>query len=145
MREMVDAGDKSVNEEQTNEPSKQQPKKPRTFWDLVIENPEAAASFITAMLSNLKPYADKLIQYQQDKQKHEITMERAVSKFASVILTISLVGTFAFGLLIGILVYFHTVSGDALLFYVGVVMGFLLSLIRKQMPGFGDKGDETAP
>lgn len=145
MRKMVDSDDKSVNEEHTNKSSKQQPNKPGTFWDFVIENPEAAVSFITALLSNLKPYADKLIQYQQDKQKHEITMEKTVSRFASIILTISLVGTFAFGLLIGILVYFHTVSGEALLFYVGVVMGFLLSLIRKQMPGFGDNDDESAP
>ena len=130
------------NEKRADGPSKWEPEKTKTFWDVVTENPEEASKFITTVFSNLKPYADKFVQYKEDERRHEIAMEKTVSKFASVILTVSLVGTFGFGVLIGFLVYYHMVSADGFLFYVGVVMGFLLSLIRKQMPGFGDGENE---
>ena len=133
------------NHGESDEDKSNTKKTPRSFWDLAMENPEAATKFIKALLDGFQPYADKFLEDRKGNQEHEIKMERTVSRFAAIILTIALIGTFGFGLLIGILVYYHSVSADSLLFYIGVVMGFLLSLIRKQMPGFGDNKDDEAP
>lgn len=45
-------------------------------------------------------------------------------------------------MIIGILVLYKVVSADAFLFYVGVVMGFLLSLIRKEMIGYNPESED---
>lgn len=55
---------------------------------------------------------------------------------------IGLIGIVAFGVIIGILVLYKVVSADAFLFYVGVVMGFLLSLIRKEMIGYNPESED---
>ena len=136
-------GELLVERETSDEDKKQEKGKPsQTFWDFVREDPEGASVFIKNLLAGIEPYANKLLNWKNAEHEHELRLERSVSRFSAVVLGIALAGTFAFGILIGVLVYYHSVSPDSLLFYVGIVMGFLLSLIRKQIPSFGNDAED---
>jgi len=84
-----------------------------------------------SLFETLKPYADKLLQYFKEQAESEHRLAELAARQDWRIATVALV---FLGVIVGAmstLTFYSKVSGDALLFLVGTVTGYIFSLIFK--------------
>jgi len=105
------------------DPSGKPPEKPSPW------TPE----MVKAIIDGLRPYADRWMGLQERRYDHELNLERATSRAAWYVLAILMVFlSVVIGLMVG-LVFAGKVSGDALLFLVGTVSGYILAMVQRHL------------
>ncbi len=86
---------------------------------------------IVAFLKAIEPYADKYLQFQRDKAESEHRFARLGTTHDWRIATVSFVFLGALVAVMSWLTAIGRVSGDALLFLVGTITGYIFSMIVK--------------
>ena len=86
-----------------------------------------------SLLRDLLPFADRYLKLQEGKQRHEQALEQAQSESSWKVLAILII---FLGVIIAVmswLTFADKVSGDALLFLVGTVAGYVLAIVQRHL------------
>lgn len=103
---------------------KKPPEKPPSPW-----TPE----MVKTILDGITPLGNRFIDLKEKEFAHKVEMEKAVSKASWWVLFVLMVFLSGIILLMSWLVSIGKVSGDALLFLVGTVAGFVLSIVQRHL------------
>ena len=88
---------------------------------------------VRAIIDGLRPLGERWMALQERRYEHELNLERATSKAAWWVLAILMVFlSVVISLMVG-LVLVGKVSGDALLFLVGTVSGYILAMVQRHL------------
>ena len=139
---MTEKGEKAGTETTCENKDAKKSNASASFWEAFNQNPEQAVELVDRISNKLIDLAERYIKFKEGERDHERKMEQVISTHSRRTLLIGLIGIVTFGVIIGILVLYKVVSADAFLFYVGVVMGFLLSLIRREMIGYSPESED---
>ncbi len=88
---------------------------------------------IQAILSGLAPLADRYIGLKEKEFEHDVQLEKATSRSAWWVLSVLMLFLAIVITLMSFLVLNGRVSGDALLFLVGTVSGYILALVQRHL------------
>ncbi len=88
---------------------------------------------VQAILSGLAPLADRYIGLKEKEFEHDVKLESTVSKAGWWVLSVLMLFLAAVITLMSFLVLNGRVSGDALLFLVGTVSGYILALVQRHL------------
>ena len=105
------------------EPPEKPPEKPSPW------TPE----MVRAIIDGLRPLGERFMDLQERRYEHELNLERATSKAAWWVLAILMVFLSVVISLMVWLVFSNKVSGDALLFLVGTVSGYVLAMVQRHL------------
>jgi len=95
--------------------------------------PEEIQSFVGVLATAAERLGDKYIAFSREKWLHEVAMENATSKADWKVLAILMLFLgVVIALMVG-LVLAGRVSGDALLFLVGTVSGYIFALVQRHL------------
>ena len=88
---------------------------------------------VQAIFAGIAPLADRYISLKEKEFKHMVELERAMAKAAWWVLLILMVFLAIVIALMVALVMLDRVSGDALLFLVGTVAGFVFAIVQRHL------------
>ena len=88
---------------------------------------------VQAILSGVAPLADRYIALKEKEFQHMVALERATSKAAWWVLLILMAFLAVVIALMVALVLVDRVSGDALLFLVGTVSGYVFAIVQRHL------------
>ena len=88
---------------------------------------------VKTILDGVTPLADRFINLKEKEFDHNVKMEKATSKAAWWILFILMVFLGSIIGLVSWLVVLGKVSGDALLFLIGTVAGYVLAMVQRHL------------
>ena len=88
---------------------------------------------VRAIIDGLAPLGQRFMALQERRFQHELDLEKATSKAAWWVLTVLMVFLSVVISLMVWLVFSDRVSGDALLFLVGTVSGYILAMVQRHL------------
>ncbi len=88
---------------------------------------------VQAILSGLAPLADRYIGLKEKEFEHDVQFEKTTSRSAWWVLSVLMLFLAVVITLMSFLVLNGRVSGDALLFLVGTVSGYILALVQRHL------------
>ncbi len=88
---------------------------------------------VQTLLAGLTPLADRYMNFLERKFQHEVEMERTISRGAWWVLSVLMIFLAVVITLMSFLVLNGRVSGDALLFLVGTISGYILALVQRHL------------
>jgi hypothetical protein len=86
-----------------------------------------------SLLVSLLPFVDRYLKLQEGKQNHEQAIERVQAESGWRVLAIMMAFLAGVIAVMSWLTFAGKVSGDALLFLVGTVAGYMLAIVQRQL------------
>jgi len=88
---------------------------------------------LASLLVALLPFADRYLRLQEGKQNHEQAIERVQAESGWKVLAIMMAFLAGVIAVMSWLTFSGRVSGDALLFLVGTVAGYMLAIVQRHL------------
>ncbi len=120
--------------EQPKDESKDQSKQEKFEW-----TPER----MSALFQGLSMLADKYLAFRDSNSKYESDQIRTITKHDRRIVAILLAFLGSVIAFMSILTWFNKVSGEALLFAVGITIGYVFAIISKSLLSLRNSADEN--
>jgi hypothetical protein len=88
---------------------------------------------VKAIIDSLRPLGERFIGLQERRFEHELALEKTTSRASWYVLLILMVFLTVVIAAMVLLVLNNKVSGDALLFLVGTVSGYILAIVQRHL------------